>query len=83
MHYQKQNDMTSHIEKAKQIVEKAGIVAEYSGYSNAHGISVYFTTEHGQKVRVSTHSVTNTDRLMNEIHLNYPVPTLPRKITSK
>jgi hypothetical protein len=69
--------MTKHIEIAKQVVLNAGIVAEFSGYSNAHGISVYFTTLDGIKVRVSTHSVTNIDRIMNEIHLSYPLPTLP------
>jgi hypothetical protein len=69
--------MTKHIEIAKQVVLNAGIVAEFLGYSDAHGISVYFTTEDGTKVRVSTHSVTNIDRIMNEIHLSYPLPTLP------
>ena len=64
-----------HIEIAKKAVEGAGIIATYSGYSDSHGISVYFIAEDGRKIRVSTHSVTKTDRMFNETHINFPTKT--------
>jgi len=70
---------TVNIEIATKIVKEAGIEASFSAYSDAHGISVYFHTADGKKVRVSTHGVTNSYRIANEIHLNLPLKTLPTK----
>lgn len=64
------------IEKAADIVRSNGIDATFSGYSDTNGISVYFLTSEGVKVRVSDHSVTNIDRIFNEVHLKFPVKML-------
>jgi len=77
---------STHIQKATQVVKEAGINATFSGYSDSHGISVYFLSDKGEKVRVSTHSVSKKDRVLNEIHLNYPLNTFQantKKVTSK
>ena len=56
------------IEVAKSILTDLGLIGfDFSGYSDTNGTSVYFLYE-GKKVRVSDHSVTNTDRVNNEIH---------------
>ena len=67
------------IEIAEEIVRSNGIDASFSGYSDTNGISVYFVTADLKKIRVSDHSVTNTYRLFNEIHLSFPVKKLEPK----
>jgi hypothetical protein len=59
------------IKVAKNIMKSVGISGDFSGYSESNGISVYHTTKDGIKVRVSDHSVTNTDRVFNELHLKF------------
>ena len=56
----------------KQLKEYAlnvlkGFNAEYVGYSDTNGQSMYFDVD-GIKVRFSDHSVSNLDRLRNEVH---------------
>lgn len=70
--------MNTWIEKAREILKANNIVANYSGFSDAHGISVYFTSSEGKKVRVSTHSVTNIDRMANEVLLYFKLPKMPK-----
>ena len=65
-------------EKAEKIVSDAGYDASFSGISKTqYGTSIYFLTTDGKKIRVSDHSVLNTDRVFNEIHLRFERPTLP------
>lgn len=72
----KTQDKTQNIENAKNILNNLGINDfDFSGYSDANGISVYFIWQ-GKKVRVSDHSVTNLDRIQNKIHFSFDVRTL-------
>lgn len=70
-------DKTQNIENAKNILNNVGITEfDFSSYSDTnYGVSVYFTWE-GKKVRVSDHSVTNMDRMQNELHFSFDVNTL-------
>lgn len=70
------------IERAKQILADNDVVAEFSGMSEAHGISVYFKSESGEKIRVSTHSVSSHDRIANERLFYFKLPTMPRPQTN-
>jgi hypothetical protein len=58
----------------KQLKEYAlnvlkGFNAEYVGYSDTNGQSMYFKVD-GVKIRFSDHAVTNLDRVQNEIHFD-------------
>ncbi len=69
-------DKTQNIENAKNILLNIGLTEfDFSGYSDANGVSVYFTWN-GKKLRVSDHSVTNIDRVQNEIHFEFDIKTL-------
>lgn len=70
-------DKTQNIENAKNILLNIGITYfDFSAYSNTnYGVSVYFNWN-GKKVRVSDHSVTNIDRMANELHFQFNVKTL-------
>ena len=59
------------IQTAKEILNSLNVQASYSGYSDSNGISVYFKTMSGHKIRVSDHSVSNYNRLMDEIHFQF------------
>ena len=69
-------DMEGNIQKAKNILKANNIDAEFSGYSEAHGVSVYFKDGEGNKIRVSTHGVTNTNRVLGEKHFSFPMRKL-------
>lgn len=49
-----------------------GIHADFSGYSDAHGLSIYYNVD-GKKVRFSTHSVTSVSRMFDEVHFDLPI----------
>ena len=74
--YLPKEDKTHNISIAKKMLTDLGINAEFSGYSDTNGVSVYFTNENGEKIRISDHSVTNKDRIQNEILLNFDTKTL-------
>ena len=65
------------IEIAKSIIELANISDYYyCSYSDTNGVSVYFKNSKGIKIRVSTHSVSNINRILNEIHLSFDQKTI-------
>ena len=70
-------DKIKNIEVAKNILNNVGITEfDFSSYSSTdYGVSVYFSWN-VQKVRVSDHSVTNMDRMQNELHFSFDVNTL-------
>jgi hypothetical protein len=74
--YLPKEDKTHNISIAKKMLTDLGVNAEFSGYSDTNGVSVYFTNENGEKIRISDHSVTNKDRIQNEILLNFDTKTL-------
>jgi len=66
------NNQDKNIEIAKKILNNLGILdIEYSGYSDANGVSVYFKNSKGIKCRVSDHSTTNRDRMNNELNVSF------------
>lgn len=64
-------DRSQNIETANLLLNELGVTAYFSGYSDAHGVSVYFHAENGTKIRISTHSVTSLERVNNEICLYF------------
>ena len=59
--------------KAESILKLKGIEFNYSGESTTNGLSVYFSANYkgySLKIRFSNHSVTNIDRMRNEIHFD-------------
>ena len=63
---------SENIKIAEKIILEAGITNfSYTGYSDKYGISVYFKDSKENKIRVSDHSVINTERLFGEIHLSF------------
>lgn len=61
------------INKAKEILVLDGVTFSYSGESTANGLSVYFKAYYNGlevKVRFSDHSVTNRDRMKDEVHFD-------------
>lgn len=66
---------SKNIETAKCLLESLGINAEFSGYSDTNGVSVYFYYN-GLKLRVSNHSVTSIHRMGNEFHFFFDERTI-------
>lgn len=66
---------TSFSVQKKEIERQAaesGVSISFSGYSDAHGLSIYFIDETGLKYRFSSHSVSSFYRMANEKH--FPLP---------
>lgn len=62
---------------AKNIINELGIYnINFSGYSDTNGVSVYFKTDTNIKIRVSNHSVSNINRIKNELNLSFDKKTL-------
>ena len=55
----------------KQLIAN-NVHADFSSYSDSFGLSIYYLIN-GKKVRFSDHSVSNVDRLFNEIHFDLPI----------
>lgn len=75
MYYVITTNKSKNIETAKALLESLGINAEFSGYSDANGVSVYFYYN-GFKLRVSNHSVTSIHRLQNEFLFYFDAKTI-------
>ena len=73
------------IQDAKLQIENAGGTIEaFCGYSESNGVSVYFRIKESDlKVRVSNHTVTNKDRVFNEIHMSFNQTDLSGKVIDK
>lgn len=67
---------TKAIKFSNKILSKIGdgIKIQFSGYSDSNGISVYYKAikaDKEVKIRFSDHSVTNINRIQNEIHFRF------------
>ena len=68
----KANTQNENVQIAIAIMEKANIFDySFSGYSDTNGVSVYFKNANGVKIRVSNHTVTKYNRVMDELHLSF------------
>ena len=72
-------DMTNFTLDVKKIIEDSGYYVSNPSYSktkfgnsNYLYVSKDILDENNIKVRISDHSVTNLDRMFNEIHIHYP-----------
>jgi len=73
---QKHTAMKTNYDSQRQEIERqaaeSGVAISFSGYSDAHGLSIYFTDANGVKYRFSSHSVSSFYRMANEKH--FPLP---------
>ena len=68
---QSRQSITNQRGEIENQIKKRGLSYNFIGYSDAHGMSIYYEIE-GQKSRFSTHSVTNIDRIKDELHFDLP-----------
>ena len=64
-------DKDNNIATAKKLLNDLGVDANFTGFSDTNGVSVYFEDANGNKYRISDHDITNKDRLKNEISLRF------------
>jgi hypothetical protein len=62
----------SQLSEIKRQMDLCGLVYSFIATSTTNGTSIYFEVN-GMKYRFSDHSVTNLDRVMNEVHFSLPI----------
>lgn len=68
---------SNNIALAKQMLLDLGVDADFTAYSDTNGVSVYFEDKKsGKKIRISDHSVTNKEKIANEVHLRFDQNTM-------
>lgn len=65
----------SNIEEIKKQLSANSINADFVGFSETNGCSIYFRVGE-QKLRFSDHSTTNIDRVLGECHFRLPIMKL-------
>ncbi len=84
MGYLTTQSKSENIETAKRLLIDLGIKNfDFSGYSDTNGVSVYFKDENYNKIRVSSHSVSNTSRIQGESHFKFDSRTMSGSISCK